>query len=79
MFADVARSTELTEQLDPEACHRTLERYFELLTEGVHRFSLPAEYAEDPGTLVPRPDGAGASKAVLRSPRARGRSHREDR
>ena len=38
MFADVRGSMELAEQLDPEEWHRILERFFEILTEGVHRF-----------------------------------------
>jgi class 3 adenylate cyclase/tetratricopeptide (TPR) repeat protein len=38
MFADVKGSMELAEQLDPEEWHRILERFFELLTEGIHRF-----------------------------------------
>jgi len=38
MFADVKGSMELAEQLDPEEWHRILERFFEILTEGVHRF-----------------------------------------
>jgi class 3 adenylate cyclase/tetratricopeptide (TPR) repeat protein len=38
MFADVKGSMELAEQLDPEEWHGILERFFEILTEGVHRF-----------------------------------------
>jgi hypothetical protein len=38
LFADVKGSMELAEQLDPEQWHRILERFFEILTEGVHRF-----------------------------------------
>ncbi len=38
LFADVKGSMELAEQLDPEDWHRVLERFFEILTEGVHRF-----------------------------------------
>jgi class 3 adenylate cyclase len=38
LFADVKGSMELAGQLDPEAWHRILERFFEILTEGVHRF-----------------------------------------
>ena len=38
LFADVKGSMELAEQLDPEEWHRILERFFEILTEGVHRF-----------------------------------------
>lgn len=38
LFADVKGSMELAEQLDPEAWHAILERFFEILTDGVHRF-----------------------------------------
>lgn len=38
LFADVKGSMELAEQLDPETWHRILDRFFEILTEGVHRF-----------------------------------------
>jgi len=38
LFADVKGSMELAEQLDPEEWHAILERFFAILTEGVHRF-----------------------------------------
>jgi class 3 adenylate cyclase/tetratricopeptide (TPR) repeat protein len=38
LFADVKGSMELAESLDPEEWHRILERFFEILSEGVHRF-----------------------------------------
>ncbi len=38
LFADVKGSMELAEGLDPEVWHRILGRFFEILTEGVHRF-----------------------------------------
>ncbi len=38
LFADVKGSMELAEQLDPEEWHSILERFFAILTEGVHRF-----------------------------------------
>jgi len=38
LFADVKGSMELAEQLGPEAWHGILDRFFQLLTEGVHRF-----------------------------------------
>ena len=37
MFADVKGSMHLAEQLDAEAWHQILERFFLILTEGVHR------------------------------------------
>ena len=38
LFADVKGSMELAEQLDPEEWHLIIDRFFQLLTEGVHRF-----------------------------------------
>src|SRR6266481_1816109 len=38
LFADVKGSMELAEQLDPEAWHGIMDRFFQLLAEGVHRF-----------------------------------------
>jgi class 3 adenylate cyclase/tetratricopeptide (TPR) repeat protein len=38
LFADVKGSMELAEQVDPEEWHKILDRFFEILTEGVHRF-----------------------------------------
>jgi class 3 adenylate cyclase len=38
LFADVKGSMELAEQAGPEQWHAILERFFEILAEGVHRF-----------------------------------------
>ncbi len=38
LFADVQGSMELAEQLDPEQWHTILDRFFAILTDGVHRF-----------------------------------------
>jgi len=38
LFADVKGSMELAEQVDPEEWHRILDRFFEILADGVHRF-----------------------------------------
>ncbi len=38
LFADVKGSMELAEQLDPEEWHTILDRFFTILTDGVHRF-----------------------------------------
>ncbi|MBI3247994.1 MAG: AAA family ATPase [Deltaproteobacteria bacterium] len=38
LFADVKGSMELAEQLDPEEWHQILDRFFAILTDGVHRF-----------------------------------------
>src|SRR5205809_178285 len=38
LFADVKGSMALAEQLDPEAWHGIMDRFFHLLADGVHRF-----------------------------------------
>jgi class 3 adenylate cyclase/tetratricopeptide (TPR) repeat protein len=38
LFADLRRSLELASELDAEEWHRVLDGFFEILTEGVHRF-----------------------------------------
>jgi class 3 adenylate cyclase/tetratricopeptide (TPR) repeat protein len=38
LFADVQGSMDLAEQLDPEEWHKVLDGFFQILTEGVHRF-----------------------------------------
>ena len=38
LFADVKGSMELASQVDAEEWHKILERFFEILSEGVHRF-----------------------------------------
>ncbi|MGR8949235.1 MAG: AAA family ATPase [Gammaproteobacteria bacterium] len=38
LFADVKNSMELAEELDPEAWHKVLDQFFDILGEGIHRF-----------------------------------------
>jgi len=38
LFADVQGSMDLAEELDPEEWHQILDRFFQILTKGVHRF-----------------------------------------
>jgi class 3 adenylate cyclase/predicted ATPase len=38
LFADVKQSMDLAEQVDPEEWHRILDRFFQILADGVHRF-----------------------------------------
>ena len=38
LFADVKGSMELAEQVDPEVWHTILDRFLQILSEGVHRF-----------------------------------------
>jgi class 3 adenylate cyclase len=38
LFADVKGSMDLAQTLDPEALHRIMDRFFEILADGVHRF-----------------------------------------
>ena len=38
LFADVKGSMELSETIDPEEWHGIMDRFFQILTDGVHRF-----------------------------------------
>ncbi len=38
LFADVKGSMDLQEKIDPEQWHRILDRFFQILADGVHRF-----------------------------------------
>src|SRR5215472_6774936 len=38
LFADVRGSTELASNLDPEEWHGIMDRFFQMLAEGIHRF-----------------------------------------
>ncbi len=38
LFADVKGSMELAEQVDPEEWHKIMDRFFQILSDGVHRF-----------------------------------------
>ena len=38
LFADVRGSMDLSEGVDPEEWHRVMDRFFQILVEGVHRF-----------------------------------------
>src|SRR5216117_2343968 len=38
LFADVKGSMELAEQVDPEEWHKIIDRFFQILAKGVHRF-----------------------------------------
>jgi class 3 adenylate cyclase len=38
LFADVQGSMALAEQVDPEEWHRIMDRFFQILSDGVHRF-----------------------------------------
>jgi class 3 adenylate cyclase len=38
LFADVKGSMDLSERVDPEEWHKIMDRFFAILSEGVHRF-----------------------------------------
>ncbi len=38
LFADVKGSLDLQEGMDPEGLHGIMDRFFQILTQGVHRF-----------------------------------------
>jgi hypothetical protein len=45
LFADVKGSLELAEQVDAEEWHRILDRFFQILADGVHRFEGTVSFA----------------------------------
>ena len=51
LFADVKGSMDLAEQVDPEDWHKIMDRFFAVLSKGVHRFE---------GTINQYPYGPGA-------------------
>ncbi len=53
LFADVKGSMELAEQLDPEEWHKILDRFFHILTDGVHRFEGNRSSDAVLGQLIP--------------------------
>src|SRR5262245_58155062 len=76
LFADVKGSMDLAEQVDPEEWHRIMDRFFQILTDGVHRlegtinqytgdgimalFGAPIAH-EDHARAIPRDRGADLS------------------
>jgi class 3 adenylate cyclase len=53
LFADVKGSMELAEQLDPEEWHKILDRFFAILSEGVHRFEGTINQYTGDGVMAP--------------------------
>ncbi len=49
LFADVKGSMELAERVDPEDWHGIMERFFQILTDGVHRFEGASFCGATPG------------------------------
>src|ERR1700746_1556672 len=47
LFADVKGSMDLAERVDPEEWHKILDRFFTILSDGVHRFEGTVN--QDPG------------------------------
>src|SRR5213080_2421021 len=52
LFADVKGSMDLAEQLDPEEWHAIMDRFFQLLAEGVHRFEGTANQYTGDGIMA---------------------------
>jgi class 3 adenylate cyclase len=48
LFADVKGSMDLSEQVDPEEWHKIMDRFFAILSEGVHRFEGTVKLASVP-------------------------------
>ena len=52
LFADVMGSMELAERTDPEVWRRTMDRFFSILCEGVHRFEGTVDKFTGDGTVA---------------------------
>jgi class 3 adenylate cyclase len=52
LFADVKGSMDLAEQVVPEEWHRIMDRFFAILSEGVHRFEGTINQYTGEGTMA---------------------------
>jgi class 3 adenylate cyclase len=52
LFADVKGSMELAESVAPEEWHRIMDRFFAILSEGVHRFEGTVDKFTGDGIMV---------------------------
>jgi hypothetical protein len=68
LFADVKGSTELASDLDPEEWHGIMDRFFQLLADGVHRFE--GKVNEYRGDGIMALFGALIAHGITRSGRA---------
>ncbi len=66
LFADVKGSMELAEQVGPEAWHVILDRFFQILADGVHRFEGTVNQYTGDGIMAPRSGPRGASERAAR-------------
>ncbi len=73
LFADVKGSMELAEQLDPETWHGILDRFFAILTEGVHRFEGTVNHPLHEGRVDREPRSVMATRARCAAAGALGR------
>jgi class 3 adenylate cyclase len=52
LFADVVQSMELAERVDAEEWHRVLDRFFQILAAGVHRFEGTIDHFTGDGIMA---------------------------
>jgi class 3 adenylate cyclase len=52
LFADVVHSMEIAERVDPEDWHRILDRFFQILAAGVHRFEGTVNHFSGDGLMA---------------------------
>jgi hypothetical protein len=74
LFADVKGSTALAEQVDPEKWHGILDRFFRILSDGVHRFEGTVNQYTGDGIMALF--GARSRTRTIRSARVTRRSTR---
>src|SRR5262245_29508360 len=64
LFADVKGSMDLAEQIDPEEWHGIMDRFFAILSEGVHRFEGTINQYTGDGVMALFADCARGSRAA---------------
>jgi class 3 adenylate cyclase len=67
LFADVKGSMDLAEQVDPEKWHGILDRFFQILSDGVHRFEGTVNQYTGDGIMGTESKGAAAGSVYARA------------
>jgi Double zinc ribbon len=67
LFADLKGSMDLSESIDPEDWHRIMERFFTILTDGVHRFEGTVNQYTGDGIMGTESKGAAAGSVYARA------------
>ena len=65
MFADLRSSMKISEGIDPEQWHRIMERFFAILSDGIHRFEGTINQFRGDGIMAPFPAAVAAVQAGI--------------